>query len=195
MVVTLLRAGVDVNAPATLEPSAFPPLFVALLQNQEQIVSMLITLGADVNQVAGENLWSPLIMSTMMRNEWCVRKLLGAGANINVLSGEGRSALFYACEKGLTGIVRAILDYCALPVDSPVTQESSKSTGLHVAAIFNQPAVICLLLDYGANPDKKDKANRTPLQVAEQCGSHAARTALNTHPRIAITTPSQTYHR
>jgi tRNA A-37 threonylcarbamoyl transferase component Bud32 len=75
----------------------------------------------------------------------------------------GRSLLIYAVLRGDPGIVKTIItkeqDLVCLPDDRGLTP-------LHYAVFYNQPALISLLMDYGADVDQLDNDLRTAMHIA-----------------------------
>lgn len=134
----------------------------------------MLILGADKDAVAGDLLVSPLLMAVAMMNEWAVSKLVERGANVHITSREGRSALYYACEKGSGAILKTLLLSRNLDVNAPATGDPGRATCLHLAAVFNKPSLIHQLIEMGARIDVTDGYGKTPLEVAQARNSQAA---------------------
>jgi len=183
-VLALLAVGVRINAPATLESSAYRPLHIAVLHSQNHMVAKLLDLGADKDIMAGDLSLSPLLMAVVMSNEWALSKLVERGANVCVTCREGRSALYYACEKGSGAILKTLLMSRKLNVNSPATSDPGRATCLHLAAVFNKPSLIHQLIEMGANINVTDGFGKTPLQVAVSRNSQAATGVLTTYSRL-----------
>lgn len=183
-VLALLSVGVSINSPATLETSAYRPLHIAVLHSQNHMIAKLLDLGADKDIMAGDLLISPLLMAVVMTNEWAVSKLVERGANVHVTSREGRSALYYACEKGSGAILTTLLLSRKLDVNAPATGDPGRATCLHLAAVFNKPSLIHQLIELGAKITVTDGYGKTPLQVAEARNSQAAVGVLTSYSRL-----------
>lgn len=181
VMLALMRAGVSINAPATEEITAYPPLHVAVIHFQNQLVSMLLSLGANINATAGEGRWTPLVEATILGNEWCVRKLVACGADPSIPSREGRLVYYFACEKGHAGILRHLLQSYSFNVNFPVTYELPRFNCLHIAASYNHAHIVAQLLDFGADVNVKDAAGRTALQIAEFSNAEASKLVLQMH--------------
>lgn len=62
VMLAIMLAGVSLNAPATEEFTSYPPLHVAVVHFQNELVSMLLSsLGANINATAGEGRWPLLV--------------------------------------------------------------------------------------------------------------------------------------
>lgn len=66
----------------------------------------------------------------------------------------------------------------SLPQAAPPDWVLSPRTPLHVAAQYNNPDIIRILVEHGATIDAEADFKRTPLHVAAECGSTEATRAL-----------------
>jgi ankyrin repeat protein len=116
----LLDEGVEVNKP---EGPAGPvkgrtALYLAAERGCTSVVRLLVKRGADPAR-ANVFGWSPLIVACREGHSGIVRFLLAhpsaAAALINRRTNHGRTALWYACERGYRDIVRALLEAGADP--------------------------------------------------------------------------------
>ncbi|KAI4300349.1 hypothetical protein L6164_033737 [Bauhinia variegata] len=96
-----------------------------------------------------------------------VQLLLRRGANLEVKDADGNIALFYACKRGFTDIVRLILirasdrEQVKRVLD---TVNPYGDTPLHLAAKGWNVDIFRLLLDYGASPTKINSQGKTPIE-------------------------------
>ena len=98
-----------------------------------------------------------------------VRTLLAVGADPDLrrgsdtVCGTGETALIDAAREGHVEAVRLL-------IDANANQEAGCQfgTALVVAVVFQQPAVLAVLLDAGADPTKSDAEGQTALVLALQ---------------------------
>ena len=102
------ECGVDINEPVVL-PSGLRLLHVAAFHKQPQIVSLLINLGANIDVLDDEGGYNPLTMAIIGTNIAAALELINAGADLSIVSQAGRSPMYVAIEKGLTEVVRVLL--------------------------------------------------------------------------------------
>ena len=101
-----------------LDEGGLPPLAQAVLLNDAPMARLLLSLGADVNQVdqGGETALMHAAQ-TDFGDTAVVEALLAAGAKRDAVDRDGRTALGLARQGGLTGIAAAIES--RVPVASP----------------------------------------------------------------------------
>lgn len=156
-----------------MEYSNFPLCRAALYSRCIPAMEMLIDHGADVNRV-GNDYGPPLIFAVEGSNLDCMKLLLEHGANI---SGSGESltqtvtwdALKHATSfnRGTPGMIALLLEFGA-DVHSTVPDPSTPdATALHGAAEKGDIKGVKLLLEYGADPQKKDGQGQLPIDVTK----------------------------
>lgn len=112
-------------------------------ENVEEITSILIQHGADVN-VRGERGKTPLIAAVERKHTGLVQMLLSReGINIDARDNEGKTALLIAVDKQLKEIVQLLLEKGADKCDDLVW----------IARRNHDYHLVKLLLPYVANPD------------------------------------------
>ncbi|OQR99420.1 ankyrin-1-like, partial [Thraustotheca clavata] len=77
------------------------------------------------------------------------------------------TALALACKAGQTNIVSLLIAYNGVLLGKP---SKDGKTPLHVAAKYDQPLIVQMLIDSGANVNAVDKDGRTPLHEAAMYG-------------------------
>ncbi|KAI8463004.1 MAG: hypothetical protein J3K34DRAFT_159942, partial [Monoraphidium minutum] len=94
-----------------------------------------------------------------------LRLLLQHGADVAAMDAAGEVPLIVAARQGHLAVVRELL---AGPGRRGLLRSMSKdgSTALHAAAAAGQGEVVSLLLEVGAPMDVRDRAGRTPLDLA-----------------------------
>ena len=148
----LLAHRADVNAPYTKMNSENTPLHLAAVRGYANLVSLLLTNGANANPANNDGS-TPLHLAVMQGQGGVVQMLLQAGADPNVEDQRGRTPLSYAAERGSAEIVRSLLAAKADPaggkLDAPLLLAINK----------HDPVSAELLLKAGANPNLKGKVH------------------------------------
>jgi cytohesin len=72
------------------------------------------------------------------------------------------------------------------PADLPTSGGSSKYTPLLSAAIKGNPEAVKILLEYGVDPNERDRSMRTPLNAASTRGHTAVVEELLAQPNIKV---------
>ena len=144
-------------------------LHYAAYCNDPDAVRAQLQLGGPID-VRDDNGWTPLHWSIDMAQAWgepnqVVSLLLAAGASENSLDKIGFSALMMACGRNNEAILEQLIK-----ADADVHMRSAGTTPLHEAAYCNFSSGIRRLLALGADPDETDGRDRTPEQLAEECG-------------------------
>ena len=112
---------------------------------RHEMVELLLKFGADPNKKDASNYTSLLRQAMYHGFVDVVPTLLRYGANPNKSDGDGGfSPLEYAIRKGSGDVVPTLLRYGADASESPL---------LATAARDNKPALVALLLKFGADPD------------------------------------------
>ena len=117
------ECGVDINEPVVL-PSGLRLLHVAAFHKQPQIVSLLISMGAAIDVLDDEGGYNPLTMAIIGSNVSAALELINAGANLNIVSQAGRSPMYVAIEKGLTEVVRVLVEKRKVDINAATTREA-----------------------------------------------------------------------
>jgi len=128
---------------------------------REEIVSLLLNRGADVNSPGGEY-GSALGTAAYMGSKVIVSLLLNRGADVNSPGGEYGSALGAAAFHGHTEIVSLLLDRGA-DVNSTGGEHGS---ALGAAAFHGHTEIVSLLLDRGADVNNTGGEHESALGAA-----------------------------
>jgi ankyrin repeat protein len=163
----LLAAGADVNAK---DDSGTTPLVAAAVTRDLGLLQALLEAGADLH-AGNKNRFSglPLVAAAESNDLPAVRLLLKRGA------GESRDALnrslIAACIHGSIELATVLLDAGA-DVNAYVTAGSTPETPL-AAAVYSEyqsASLVELLLERGADVQRKDARDMSPLMIAKQHG-------------------------
>lgn len=138
--------------------------------NDPEEIHVQLRLGVPVD-AQDDNGWTALHWSIDMSQAWgepeeVVSLLLAAGASANAVDSSGFSVLMMACGRNNEAIVEQLIKSGA----DIGAQSANGTTALHEAAGCNFSEAIGRLLSHGAYPRPIDKSNRTPDQIAEECG-------------------------
>src|SRR5258706_535246 len=158
----LIRAGANVNAANDL---GVTPLWTACQNGSEAMVAKLLAAGANPNAalLAGE---TPVMVAARAGHPAVVEQLIAKGANLNAHGSRGQTALMWAVSQKHPDAVKALLDHGAdanapLKTWTPTRRSSHDwnfvpefvgATPFWMAARFDEPNVMHLLLKHGANP-------------------------------------------
>lgn len=198
----LLRAGVDVNAPAAdgatalhwaVYHDALPladrlldagadvdaandygvtPLSLACDNGSAGMVMRLLDAGADADAARSTG-ETPLMTCSRTGHVEAVQALLDAGANPSAAeTWQGQTALMWAAAEAHTEIVRALVEHGA----DVHARTAGGFTALAIAAREDEPELAALLLNAGADVNATAPGGATPLVVATVRG----------HTRLAI---------
>ena len=101
--------------------------------------------------------------------------------NVNDTDYQGRTALYYASEKGHAGVARLLLKIERIKIDG---KDVDMRTSLHISSKQGNPKIVGILLQYGAKPNSKDKDGQTPLHCAAYNGHEAVVAQLLANPKV-----------
>ncbi|XP_069816173.1 ankyrin repeat domain-containing protein 29 isoform X2 [Dendropsophus ebraccatus] len=137
------------------------PLFLAAQGGFVDIVRLLLTHGAKANQPRQDGT-TALWIAAQLRYSEVVRVLLLRGADRDSMRIDGTSALFKAASKGFNDVIEELLKF------SPTLGLlKNGSTVLHAAVLGGNLKSISLLLEAGANPAIRNKANEQPADLTK----------------------------
>lgn len=130
---------------------------------------LFLAAGADPNTLdsAGQSM---LKVAAAKGNMALVQALVEAGADVNLRDPSDATPLAAAVVNGQPAIVRFLLDRGAA-VDPESTYRPGW-TPLIGASTLGETAIARMLLERGANPNVKDRRDRTPLSEALKHGHH-----------------------
>jgi hypothetical protein len=165
-----LGAGIDVP-----DQRGNLPLHQAVQSGREDIVELLLAAGSYPN-VMNLRHETPLHLAIEARSLRICRRLVGAGANVN-LSGKSVTPLMLACESGEVEIARYLLKKGAR-ADAVAHRMHPHQSVLHCAAEANNPDLIMLLVENGADPCVRNAHGKIPLEWAKFLHKHSSAAVL-----------------
>jgi ankyrin repeat protein len=149
-----------------------------------------LVIGADPNVRAGRLGITPLVFAAEKGDVWLARWLLSHGADANQTDGLSRTPLICALKS------KDAVDQLALVemlVESGADVNATDAEGVSpLMCAVNDPRLVELLLEKGANPEVPDGAGQTAYDYARQNGGPGVLRILLDHsgpdPRIRQTT-------
>ncbi|XP_061555703.1 ankyrin repeat and SOCS box protein 16 isoform X1 [Phycodurus eques] len=165
----LLAHGADVQL---LAADGSAPLHLCTSPLSLQCAELLLDGGADVNMRTAESRLTPLHVAALWGLDSHVELLLSLGADVLATNREGETALNATCARAdrpseagrYLGVIRRLLDAGA----DPRTAGKKRHTPLHNACANCCPAIVELLLQYGAQVDVSNCAGYTPMECVLQ---------------------------
>jgi len=178
---TLAGAAVrGLGDPNCCSAAGYRPLQVAISCGNQELVSLLLKAGADINGHSKDTP-PPLVLAAGNaedRDGSMFEVLLGQGADLNVAEEiSGETALTRAADRGHYAIVHAILSRGSSGFQKLVAQrartglQGDGATALHLAAARGHRMICDKLLGVGADPSAADRKGRLPLHRATE-GNH-----------------------
>lgn len=141
------------------------PLFMAILQRNQDMVKLLIDKGALV-RIGDSNLRAPIHFAGFMNDTSMIALLLDNGAVIDTRAIGAATPLIHSSLTDRVELSRFLIRKGA---DINI-QCNALSTPLYFAVLNNNLEYLRYLLDAGADIDTPDFLNRTPLYVAVRDG-------------------------
>lgn len=157
----LLERGADAGYDSS---HAMGPLHVACAWEQTDCLFLLLEKSFDVN-ASGPGGWTPLFWCTLNGQQRLVEVLLKRGCDVTRRDDQNRTVLHLAASNNQIKMVAAVIGAGA---DVNAQEASLGSSPLHLAAERGHLAVCDCLIYNGASLKLKDKAGRTPLDLASK---------------------------
>ena len=159
------------------EKQKMTPIYFAADQDDQEMLDYLIEIGANVNHLDTRNR-TPVYYVTEISKPSIIKTLLIAGCDPSIKGKSGKSAISKACWAGNHEVAKYLLETEKVNFNEP---DQVGRTWLHNAVWGwsklrenekegeenpDSLEVVRLLLEYGADPNFKDKAGWTPLSLA-----------------------------
>lgn len=169
----LTNSGQNLDAQ---DKDGYTALIIAARQGDAQLVRLLLNAGVDAD-IVDEYGWTALIGAIYSLNApELVKLLLDGDANANIVIKRERTPLMIATSAGRTGaeLLKLLLDAHA-NVDA---QDIEGNTALMEAAMGDEPKMVTVLLQGGADPRIRNKYGLTALDLAKSYGGRDVTKAL-----------------
>ena len=138
---------------------AYRPLFVALILDSEERIQVALDAINFEALLGDENMWyRPLHVAVLLNSAHGIRQIHARGCPIDLRNYEAQTALGYAVDFSLVGMVEALLNAVA---DVKVLE--GDWTMLYKAAYNSSPGCALALLNHGACIDSRANDGATPL--------------------------------
>ena len=159
------------------QPDAVPLYYAARCGFHGLVERLLVAHPQDLN-TGGGFFGSPLNAALAAGHLDIAQFLLGRGADVNSRSIDGQTGLYIASSRGYTDLVQSLIalidrgaDLNALCTDYNETSDEVLWTPLHLAVHDEQPDVVNLLLERGADMEILSSRGQTALYMASSLGS------------------------
>ncbi len=167
---SLLQTGIDINVTEE-DKSATVLIIASSFQDYEDVVSYLISSGADVN-FKGKDGRTPLIWAAGNSFE-STKILLENGADVKAKGDDGMTAFiqstFGILSKKVSTDVMDLLNENGADVNSALISKNAAGwTALHFAAVNGDYNLVKYLLSQGANVNHTSDEGSTALSLARQ---------------------------
>lgn len=160
-VATLLEAGADANRP---NDKGGTPLMYAVLGGDPQIVRLLLDHDVNLNAKA-ENGWSAVMIAAAKGYVEVLEMLLEEGADPTLADVYSWTPLMRAGFEKRAAVVRLLLEDDRVDINR---RGENGITALHLAASQGHVEIARLLVAHGADPQIKDRFDRTAHLIALQ---------------------------
>ena len=151
----------DIN---TANEFGWTPLYRSLLSNNLSAAKDLLKMGANPN-ITNNMSETPLYQAVDMGNMEAVQLLIDYSANTNISKSDGNTPLHIAVRKQRRDLIKILLENGADPNSQ---NKLYQQTPLHVAMKSKSDIeTIKLLHKFKANPNIRDKYDKTPIDYCE----------------------------
>ncbi|ERE83851.1 ankyrin repeat domain-containing protein 29 [Cricetulus griseus] len=158
VVETLLKHGANIHDQLYDGATA---LFLAAQGGYLDVIRLLLSSGAKVNQPRQDGT-APLWIASQMGHSEVVRVMLLRGADRDAARNDGTTALLKAANKGYNDVIEELLKF------SPTLGILKNGTSaLHAAVLSGNIETVALLLEAGADPALRNKANELPAELTK----------------------------
>ncbi|XP_053768439.1 ankyrin repeat domain-containing protein 29 isoform X1 [Desmodus rotundus] len=155
---TLLKHGANIHDQLYDGATA---LFLAAQGGYLDVTRLLLSSGAKVNQPRQDGT-APLWIASQMGHSDVVRVMLLRGADRDAARNDGTTALLKAANKGYNDVIEELLKF------SPTLGILKNGTSaLHAAVLSGNIKTVALLLEAGADPALRNKANKLPAELTK----------------------------
>ncbi|XP_025285091.1 ankyrin repeat domain-containing protein 29 isoform X7 [Canis lupus baileyi] len=136
-------------------------LLAASQYGHMQVVETLLKHGANIHDQLYDGT-APLWIASQMGHSEVVRVMLLRGADRDAARNDGTTALLKAANKGYNDVIEELLKF------SPTLGILKNGTSaLHAAVLSGNIKTVALLLEAGADPALRNKANELPAELTK----------------------------
>ncbi|XP_027702865.1 ankyrin repeat domain-containing protein 29 isoform X2 [Vombatus ursinus] len=136
-------------------------LLAASQYGHMRVVETLLKYGANIHDQLYDGT-APLWIASQMGHSEVVRVMLLRGADRDAARNDGTTALLKAANKGYNDVIEELLKF------SPTLGLlKNGTTALHAAVLSGNIRAVALLLEAGADPALRNKANELPAELTK----------------------------
>lgn len=150
----------------TADEEGWTPLISAVSAGHEQVLQLLLSLGANANAKTSTGL-TALHYAASKGRAPIAQRLLQAGANPKAADNHKATPLHRAAGVGTLPVLRLLVEVYAVPLD-PL--DATRSTPLMLAVHRGAEAAALYLTSKGADVEAEDEEGATPLSAAARLG-------------------------
>ncbi|KAF6204958.1 hypothetical protein GE061_019125 [Apolygus lucorum] len=158
----LVDRGADVNAE---NREGSKPLHTAAFMGSCEMIQLMLELGADPNAKLSDGV-TPLHLAAKVGHRNSVETLLIRQSNILAEDSKGRTPLSIAIRYGHTSIVKLFLNHNKSINLNDFYVTEKRISLLQIASVFGEIEIVKLLVQRGANIDKKDEEGCKAIHYA-----------------------------
>lgn len=156
---------------ASAKDDGATPLHFAAIGNHRQVVDLLLDHGADINAIDDEFGSTPAGWANEKGYVEMVHYLVARGAKVDL----PRAAGF--------GLLDLVIELLATDA-SAINASGGWGMPIHEASLWGHPRIVEVLLEYGADPNLKNRDGKTALAIAtEQVETNGAGNSIVIEPR------------
>ena len=144
------------------------PLYLAIELDDLFLLKTLLNKGAKINRKS--NGITPLARAAELNKPKAVAFLIKNNAKINEPNDNGETPLYIAMNKGHDIVAGILLSKSENPQGDANWKNKIGTPILHLATINGNPAIIRVLINYGAEVDATDYMDNTALCIAAELG-------------------------
>ena len=160
------------------------PLYLAIALDDLFLLKTLISKGANVNRKS--NGVTPLARAAELNKPKVVAFLIKNDAEINEPNDNGETPLYVAMQKGHDIVAGILLSKSADPQGDANWSNQIGTPILHLATENGNPALVRVLINYGAEVDATDYMDNTALCIAAELGhSDIVRTLIQNNANVS----------
>ncbi len=152
------------------------PLYLAIELDDLFLLKTLLSKGARINRKS--NGITPLARAAELNKPKAVAFLIKNNAKINEPNDNGETPLYIAMNKGHDIVAGILLSKSEDPQGDANWKNKIGTPILHLATINGNPAIISVLINFGAEVDATDYMDNTALCIAAELGHLEAIRAL-----------------
>ena len=167
----LVAAGADVTGQ---DSHGRTPLHFACMSDKEadKKAEFLLACCQTLVNVADTHKNAPLHLAILQRNTRVINVLIEHDTSVNQVGKFGQTPLHVACSEGDVDVTHLLMGHGA---SVEAVDCSNGATALHLAAYFNHPEVVRVLIDdYNASVNERDIFGKTSLQKCVDQGHTGA---------------------